>query len=58
MLVVECARSRETVKQGDVSRLLEALTDAADYGYFNANRFAPLSGGRISLDSFVSRALR
>jgi hypothetical protein len=30
---VECARSRETVKRGGSSRLADALSDAADYGY-------------------------
>jgi hypothetical protein len=30
---VECARSRETVKRGGSSSLVDALSDAADYGY-------------------------
>jgi hypothetical protein len=30
---VECARSRETVKRGGGSRLADALSDAADYGW-------------------------
>jgi hypothetical protein len=30
---VECARSRETVKRGGASRLADAISDAADYGY-------------------------
>jgi Transposase DDE domain len=30
---VECARSRETVKRGGQSRLADAISDAADYGY-------------------------
>jgi hypothetical protein len=30
---VECSRSRETVKRGGSSSLMDALSDAPDYGY-------------------------
>jgi hypothetical protein len=35
---VECARSRETVKRGGSSSLVDALSDAADYGYCASHR--------------------